>query len=154
MKVFEGRLSADGKRFGIVASRFNDFLTKSLLEGAVDCLVRHGANEKDIDVVWVPGSFEIGFMARKMVNSGRYSALICLGVVLRGATPHFEYVAGQVTRILGQINGEGLVPVTSGIIIADSIEQATERAGTKMGNKGWQAALSAIEMANVNEIFK
>ncbi len=154
MKVFEGRLSADGKRFGIVASRFNDFLTKSLLEGAVDCLVRHGANEKDIDVVWVPGSFEIGFMARKMVNSGRYSALICLGVVLRGATPHFEYVAGQVTRILGQINGEGLVPVTSGIIVADSIEQATERAGTKMGNKGWQAALSAIEMANVNEIFK
>lgn len=154
MNSFEGKLVAEGKRFGIVVSRFNEFFTKNLLEGAIDCLIRHGASEKDIDVVWVPGSFEIGFAARKMAKSGKYNALICLGVILRGATPHFEYVAGQVTRILGQINGEGNVPVAYGIIIADSIEQATERTGTKMGNKGWAAALSAIEMANVNEILK
>ncbi|MCM8764982.1 MAG: 6,7-dimethyl-8-ribityllumazine synthase [Candidatus Omnitrophica bacterium] len=151
MKVFEGKLSAEGKIFGIVVSRFNEFLTRNLLQGAIDCLTRHGASDKDIDVVWVPGAFEIGFAARKMAASGRYNALICLGVVIRGATMHFEYVAGQVTRTLGQINSEGIVPVTSGIIIADSIEQATERAGTKMGNKGWSAALSAIEMADVNE---
>ncbi|MCM8788774.1 MAG: 6,7-dimethyl-8-ribityllumazine synthase, partial [Candidatus Omnitrophica bacterium] len=123
----------------------------NLLHGALDCLTRHGASDKDIDIVWVPGAFEIGFAARKLAASGRYSALICLGVIIRGATMHFEYVAGQVTRILGQINSEGIVPVSYGIIIADSIEQATERAGTKMGNKGWSAALSAIEMANVNE---
>lgn len=154
MNVFEGKLIAEGKRFGIVVSRFNEFLTRNLLEGAIDCLIRHGAVTENIDVVWVPGSFEIGFAARKMANSGKYHALICLGVILRGATPHFEYVAGQVTRILGQINSEGLVPVTYGIIIADSLEQATERSGTKMGNKGWTAALSAIEMANVNEKLK
>ncbi|MCM8815702.1 MAG: 6,7-dimethyl-8-ribityllumazine synthase [Candidatus Omnitrophica bacterium] len=154
MRVFEGSLSAEGKVFGIVVSRFNEFLTKNLLQGAIDCLTRHGAMEKDIDVVWVPGAFEIGFVARKMASSGRYSALICLGVIIRGATVHFEYVAGQVTRTLGQINSEGIVPVTYGIIIADSLEQATERAGTKMGNKGWNAALSAIEMASVNEKLK
>ncbi|MCM8821497.1 MAG: 6,7-dimethyl-8-ribityllumazine synthase [Candidatus Omnitrophica bacterium] len=154
MKVFEGNLSAEGKIFGIVVSRFNEFLTRNLLQGAIDCLTRHGASDKDIDVVWVPGAFEIGFAARKMAASGRYNALICLGVVIRGATMHFEYVAGQVTRTLGQINSEGIVPITSGIIIADSIEQATERAGTKMGNKGWSAALSAIEMADVNEKLK
>ncbi|MCX7705030.1 MAG: 6,7-dimethyl-8-ribityllumazine synthase [bacterium] len=154
MNILEGKLVAEGKRFGIVVSRFNEFLTKNLLDGAVDCLIRHGAVSQNIDVVWVPGSFEIGFVARKMANSGKYHALICLGVILRGATPHFEYVAGQVTRILGQINSEGVVPVTYGIIIADSIEQATERAGTKMGNKGWAAALSAIEMSNINESLK
>ncbi len=154
MKIFEGNLSAADKRFGIVISRFNEFLTKNLLEGAIDCLRRHGAKEEDIDIAWVPGAFEIGFAARKMAAMKKYSAIICLGVILRGATPHFEYVAGQVTRILGQINSEGLVPVVSGIIIADNIEQATERAGTKMGNKGWSAALSAIEMANINQILK
>lgn len=154
MNVFEGKLIAEGKRFGIVVSRFNEFLSKNLLDGALDCLIRHGAVSENIDVVWVPGSFEIGFVARKLANSRKYHALICLGVILRGATPHFEYVAGQVTRILGQINGEGVVPVTYGIIIADSIEQATERAGTKMGNKGWTSALSAIEMANINENLK
>ncbi|MCM8805835.1 MAG: 6,7-dimethyl-8-ribityllumazine synthase [Candidatus Omnitrophica bacterium] len=154
MKIFEGNLSAEGKRFGIVVSRFNEFLTKNLLEGALDCLKRHGAVEENIDVVWVPGSFEIGFAARKMASLKRYNAIICLGVIVRGATAHFEYVAGQVTRILGQINGEGVVPVTYGIIIADSLEQATERVGTKMGNKGWNAALSAIEMANVSEQLK
>ncbi len=154
MKIFEGNLSAADKRFGIVISRFNEFLTKNLLDGAIDCLRRHGAKEEDIDIAWVPGAFEIGFAARKMAAMKKYSAIICLGVILRGATPHFEYVAGQVTRILGQINSEGLVPVVSGIIIADNIEQATERAGTKMGNKGWSAALSAIEMANINQILK
>ncbi|MCM8758925.1 MAG: 6,7-dimethyl-8-ribityllumazine synthase [Candidatus Omnitrophica bacterium] len=154
MNVIEGKLVAEGKRFGIVVSRFNEFLTKNLLDGAIDCLLRHGAASENIDVVWVPGSFEIGFAARKLANSGKYNALICLGVILRGATPHFEYVAGQVTRILGQINSEGRVPVAYGIIIADTIEQATERAGTKMGNKGWTAALSAIEMANINENLK
>ncbi|HON05517.1 MAG TPA: 6,7-dimethyl-8-ribityllumazine synthase [Candidatus Ratteibacteria bacterium] len=154
MKIFEGNLSAEGKRFGIVASRFNEFLTKNLLDGAIDCLRRHGTKDQDIDVVWVPGSFEIGFAARKMSTMKKYDAIICLGVILRGATPHFEYVAGQVTRLLGQINSEGIVPVVYGIIIADNIEQATERAGTKMGNKGWSAALSAIEMANINQILK
>ncbi|OQB74642.1 MAG: 6,7-dimethyl-8-ribityllumazine synthase [candidate division TA06 bacterium ADurb.Bin131] len=154
MKIFEGNLSAEGKRFGIVASRFNEFLTKNLLDGAIDCLKRHGTRDQDIDVVWVPGSFEIGFAARKMSTMKKYDAIICLGVILRGATPHFEYVAGQVTRLLGQINSEGIVPVVYGIIIADNIEQATERAGTKMGNKGWSAALSAIEMANINQILK
>jgi len=154
MKIFEGNLSAEGKRFGIVASRFNEFLTKNLLDGAIDCLKRHGTRDQDIDVVWVPGSFEIGFAARKMSTMKKYDAIICLGVILRGATPHFEYVAGQVTRLLGQINSEGIVPAAYGIIIADNIEQATERAGTKMGNKGWSAALSAIEMANINQILK
>ena len=154
MKIFEGNLSAEGKRFGIVASRFNEFLTKNLLDGAIDCLKRHGTKDQDIDVIWVPGSFEIGFAARKMSTMKKYDAIICLGVILRGATPHFEYVAGQVTRLLGQINSEGIVPVVYGIIIADNIEQATERAGTKMGNKGWSAALSAIEMANINQILK
>jgi len=154
MKIFEGNLSAEGKRFGIVVSRFNEFLTKNLLEGALDCLKRHGAAEENIDIVWVPGSFEIGFAARKMASLKKYHAIICLGVIIRGATPHFEYVAGQVTRILGQINGEGVVPVTYGIIIADNLEQATERVGTKMGNKGWNAALSAIEMANISENLK
>lgn len=154
MKIYQGSLLAADKKFGIAVSRFNEFLTKNLLEGAIDCLKRHGAEEEDIDVVWVPGSFEIGFAARKMAAMKKYSAIICLGVILRGATPHFEYVAGQITRILGQINSEGIVPVTYGIIIADNIEQATERAGTKMGNKGWSAALSAIEMANINQTLK
>jgi len=154
MKIFEGNLSAVDKKFGIVASRFNEFLTKNLLNGAIDCLKRHGTEENNIEVVWVPGSFEIGFAAKKMAEMKRYNAIICLGVVLQGATPHFEYIAGQVTRMLGQINSEGIIPVVYGIIIAESIEQAVERVGTKMGNKGWSAALSAIEMANINQILK
>ncbi len=154
MNVIEGKLSAEGKRFGIVVSRFNEFLTKNLLDGAMDCLIRHGASEEKIDVVWVPGSFEICFAAKKMISSGKYDAIICLGIVLRGATPHFEYIAGQVTRALGQLNADAVIPVSFGIIIADTIEQATERSGTKMGNKGWNAALTAIEMSNLNNKLK
>jgi 6,7-dimethyl-8-ribityllumazine synthase len=149
MKIFEGNLSAEGKKFGIVVSRFNDFLTKSLLDGAIDCLKRHGGTEEQIDVAWVPGAFEITFAARRMFQSGKYDGLICLAVIVRGSTPHFDYLAGQVTRALGQLNAEGKLPVSYGIVTAESIEQAIERAGTKMGNKGWQAAVTAIEMAQL-----
>jgi len=149
MNVKEGMLDARGKKFGIVVSRFNDFITRRLLEGAVDCLLRHRAEEKDIDVVWVPGAVEIVYGAARMVETGNYDAVICLGTIIRGATPHFEYVASQVTRAVAHLNLSQKTPVTFGIITADTIEQATERAGTKQGNKGWNAALSAIEMAQV-----
>ena len=153
MKVHEGNLSAEGKKFAIVAGRFHEFLTKNLLDGAVDCIKRHGGSEENIEVTWVPGALEIPFAARKMASK-KFDAIICIAVVVRGATPHSEYVAGQVTRSIGQINAEGVVPLTSGVIIADTIEHAIERSGTKMGNKGWQAALSAIEMANLNTVLR
>ncbi|HOL66596.1 MAG TPA: 6,7-dimethyl-8-ribityllumazine synthase [bacterium] len=149
MKVKEGMLDAKGKKFGIVVSRFNDFITGRLLEGALDCLRRHQAEDDNVEIVWVPGTVEIVYAAARMVESGRYDALICLGAVIRGATPHFEYVASQVTRAVAQLNLGQKTPVTFGIITADTLEQATERAGAKQGNKGWQAALSAIEMAQV-----
>jgi 6,7-dimethyl-8-ribityllumazine synthase len=149
MKVIEGKLQARDLKFGIVLSRFNDFITSRLLDGAVDGLVRHGAIEKDIEVVRVPGSFEIPMVAKKMAASGKYDALICLGTVIRGATPHFDYVAAEVSKGIASASLETGVPIAFGVITSDTIEQAVERAGSKSGNKGWDAAMTAIEMAQV-----
>ncbi len=148
-KTFEGRLLAEGLKFGIVVSRFNEFITGRLLEGARDALVRHGADDANISVAWVPGTFEIPIVAQKMAQSGRYDAVICLGALIRGATPHFDYLAAEVTKGIAQIGLQSGVPCVYGVITTDSIEQAIERAGTKAGNKGFDAAETAIEMANV-----
>lgn len=148
-RMIEGQLNAEGKKFGIVVSRFNEMISKSLLSGAFDCLARHGANEDEIAVVFVPGSFEIPMIAKKMAESKKYDAVICLGAVIRGATPHFDYVAAEVSKGIASVSMDSGVPVIFGIITSDSIEQAFERAGTKSGNKGWDAALSAIEMADL-----
>ncbi len=148
-RVLEGYLQAQNLRFGIVVSRFNDFITARLLEGAMDSLLRHGADEGSIDLVRVPGSFEIPLVSRKLAESGRYDAVICLGAVIRGATPHFEYVAAEVSKGVAAVTLDTGVPVIFGVLTTDTIEQAVERAGTKSGNKGWGAALSAIEMANL-----
>ncbi|MCX7913613.1 MAG: 6,7-dimethyl-8-ribityllumazine synthase [Thermodesulfovibrionales bacterium] len=136
-------------KFGIVVSRFNDFITSKLLDGAIDALIRHGADDYNIDIVRVPGSFEIPLIAKKLAMKGSYDAIICLGTIIRGATPHFEYVASEVSKGIAMTSLETGVPVAFGIITADSIEQAIERAGSKAGNKGWDAAISAIEMAQV-----
>jgi 6,7-dimethyl-8-ribityllumazine synthase len=149
MKIIQGELQAKGLKFAIVQSRFNDFITGKLLEGAVDALLRHGAKEEDIDVVKVPGSFEIPLAAKRLAQKGLYSAVICLGTVIRGATPHFEYVAAEVSKGVAHVSLETGVPVAFGVITSDTIEQAVERAGTKSGNKGWDAAMTAIEMAQV-----
>jgi 6,7-dimethyl-8-ribityllumazine synthase len=149
MKVIEGELQAEGLKFGIIVSRFNDFITSKLLDGALDALRRHGAGEKDIEVVKVPGSFEIPMVARKLASKGTYHALICLGTVIRGATPHFEYVSAEVSKGIASASMETGIPIAFGIITSDTIEQAVERAGTKSGNKGWDAAITAIEMAQV-----
>lgn len=148
-RMIEGQLNAEGKKFGIVVSRFNEMISKSLLSGAFDCLARHGANEDEITVAFVPGSFEIPMTAKKMAASKKYDAVICLGAVIRGATPHFDYVAAEVSKGIASVSMDSGVPVIFGIITSDSIEQAFERAGTKSGNKGWDAALSAIEMADL-----
>jgi 6,7-dimethyl-8-ribityllumazine synthase len=148
-RASEGQLRGEGFRFGIVVSRFNGFITERLLEGAVDGLVRHGVRDEDIDVWRVPGSFEIPVVTKRLATLNRYHAIICLGAVIRGATPHFDYVAGQVSSGVAAIALETGVPCVFGILTTDTIEQAVERAGTKMGNKGWEAALSAVEMANV-----
>lgn len=153
-KVYEGKLIGTGLKFGIVVSRFNVFITSKLLEGALDALRRHGVNEDDIEIFWVPGSFEIPPTAKKLARSGRYDAIICLGAIIRGATPHFEYVCSQTTRGIAQVAMETGVPTIYGIITADTIEQAIERAGTKMGNKGADAAVAAIEMANLYREIK
>ena len=148
-KVYEGSLSAVGKRFGIVLARFNAFITKELLEGAQDCLKRHGGDPDTVDVAWVPGSFEIPLMAQKMAESGRYDAIICLGAVIRGSTSHYDYVCNEVSKGVAVVGRETGVPTMFGILTTDTIEQAIERAGTKAGNQGWSAALGAIEMANL-----
>ena len=145
----EGNLSAEGRSFGIVASRFNDFVVKALLEGAIEAIRRHGGDAGDVDLVWVPGSYEIPVVARELALSGRYDALICLGAVIRGATAHFDYVAGGAAGGISNVALETGVPVIFGVITTESIEQAIERAGTKMGNKGFEAAVSAIEMADL-----
>jgi 6,7-dimethyl-8-ribityllumazine synthase len=152
-KVLEGHLIAKGKRFGIVVSRFNSFLTQSLLDGAIDTLKRHGAGENDIEVAWVPGSFEIPYAAKKMAKDKKFNAVICLGVVIRGGTPHFEYIANEVAKGIASISLETGVPTIFGIITSDTLEQAIERSGTKQGNRGESAALSAIEMANLFEVL-
>lgn len=149
MKIYEGELQAKGLKFGIVMSRFNDFITSKLLDGAMDALLRHGAKEDDIDIVKVPGSFEIPMVAKKMALKGTYNAIICLGTVIRGATPHFEYIAAEVSKGIASASMETGVPIAFGIITCDTIEQAVERAGTKSGNKGWDAAITAIEMAQL-----
>ncbi len=149
MKTYEGELQAKGLRFGIVVSRFNDFITNKLLAGAVDMLLRHGAVEKDIEVVKVPGSFEIPLAAKKLAEKKSYDAVICLGTVIRGATPHFDYVAAEVSKGIASVSLETGVPIAFGVITSDTIEQAVERAGTKSGNKGADAAMTAIEMAQL-----
>lgn len=149
MKEIQGYLDAKDKKFGIIVSRFNEFISKRLLEGAIDCLKRHNADEENIEIVWVPGAVEMVYALGKMVENEKYDAIICLGAIIRGDTPHFEYVSSQITRGISQANYSGKTPVTFGIITADSTDQAIERAGTKAGNKGWQAALSAIEMSNL-----
>lgn len=151
-KILEADLLAEGKKFAVVVSRFNDFITDRLLGGALDALKRSGARDEDIEVVKVPGSFEIPLIAKKMAGSGRYNAVICLGAVIRGATPHFEYVSAEVSKGIAMVSLESGVPVIFGIVTTDTIEQAIERAGTKFGNKGWSAAITAVEMANLIEV--
>ena len=148
-RQFEGKLLGKGLKFGLVVSRFNEFITRKLLEGAQDALVRHGVSEADIEVAWVPGSFEIPLVAKKLAETKRYDAVICLGAVIRGGTPHFEYVASEVTKGIAKVGLETGLPVIYGVITADTLEQAIERAGTKEGNKGFEAAVNAIEMANL-----
>lgn len=151
-RVLEAKLLAEGKRFALIASRFNDFITDRLVSGALDALVRSGARDEDIDLVKVPGAFEIPLVARKLATSTRYHAVVCLGAVIRGATPHFDYVSAEVSKGVAHVGLETGIPVIFGIITADTIEQAIERAGTKAGNKGWSAAMAAVEMANLMEV--
>ncbi len=153
-KFVEGKLNAQGLKFGIVVSRFNDFINEHLLSGALDVLTRHGASDGDIDVIRVPGAFEIPQAARKMALSKKYDAVVCLGAVIRGSTPHFDYIAAEVSKGVAMIGLESEIPVTFGVLTTDNIEQAIERAGSKAGNKGWDAALSAIEMANLYREMK
>ena len=148
-KPLEGMLLGKGLKFGLVVSRFNEFITKKLVEGAEDALVRHGVSQENIDVAWVPGSFEIPLVAKKLAQTKRYDAVICLGAVIRGGTPHFEYVAAEVTKGIAAVGLETGLPVVYGVITADTLEQAIERAGTKEGNEGFKAATNAIEMANL-----
>ncbi|AEH45733.1 6,7-dimethyl-8-ribityllumazine synthase [Thermodesulfatator indicus DSM 15286] len=149
LKTIEGEFKGEGLRFGIIAGRFNSLITKKLLEGALDALKRHGVSDSNIEVVWVPGSFEIPLVAKKMAQSERYDALICLGTIIRGATPHFDYVAAEASKGIAQVMLEMNVPIAFGILTTDNIEQAIERAGTKAGNKGFDAAMVALEMANL-----
>ena len=148
-KIIQGELSGKGLKVGIVAARFNDFITSRLLEGALDGLQRHGVAEADIEIVRVPGAYEIPLVAKKLALAKKYNAIICLGAVIRGATPHFEYISAEVSKGVAAASLETGLPVIFGVLTTDTIEQAVERAGTKSGNKGWDAALSAIEMANV-----
>jgi 6,7-dimethyl-8-ribityllumazine synthase len=147
--VIQGHFNAQGKKFAIVVSRFNELISGKLLEGALDCLERHECAAKDITTVWVPGSFEVPLVAKKLAQSKKYEAVICLGAVIRGATAHFDYVAGEVAKGIAQVGLETGVPVIFGVITSDTIEQALERAGTKAGNRGWNAALSALEMSDL-----
>lgn len=150
-KYIEGHLNAAGIKFGIIVARFNDFITEKLLSGALDALLRSGGNDDDITVVRVPGAFEIPMAAKKAADSGKFDAVICLGAVIRGSTPHFDYVASEVSKGVANVSLETGVPLAFGVITSDTIEQAIERAGTKAGNKGWEAAVTAIEMVNVSK---
>ncbi len=150
----EGNLIAEGKRFGLVVGRFNDFITDRLVGGALDALIRSGARDEDIEVARVPGAFEIPLLARKMVDKGRYHAVICLGAVIRGSTPHFDYVCAEASKGIAKVSLDSGIPVIFGILTTDTIEQAVERAGTKAGNKGWSAAMAAVEMANLIEVVE
>jgi 6,7-dimethyl-8-ribityllumazine synthase len=148
-QVYEGFLKGEGLRFGLVVSRFNEFIGTRLLAGARDCLTRHGVAESDVDVAWVPGAMEIPLIAQRLAASKKYDAVICLGAVIRGSTPHFDYVAGEVAKGVARVQLDTGIPVIFGVLTTESIEQAVERAGTKSGNKGWDAAASAVEMANL-----
>ncbi|WMJ79926.1 6,7-dimethyl-8-ribityllumazine synthase [Clostridium sp. MB40-C1] len=149
MRVYEGKLVGEGLKFGIIAARFNEFIGSKLIDGALDALKRHGVKEEDIELTWVPGAFEIPLVAKKMAKSNKYDAVICLGAVIRGATPHFDYVSNEVSKGVAHVSLETEVPVIFGVLTTDTIEQAIERAGTKAGNKGYDCAVSAIEMANI-----
>ena len=149
MKKIQGKLDATGKKFGLVVSRFNEFITGKLVDGAMDMLTRHGAEEKDIATAWVPGAFEIPAVALKMASSGKYDAVICLGCVIKGDTPHFDYIAAEVSKGVAQVGMNAKVPVVYGVLTTESIEQAVERAGTKSGNRGADAANTAIELVNL-----
>lgn len=149
MKTLEGQLKADNLKFGIVVGRFNEFISSKLLSGSIDCLVRHGADNDDITVAWVPGAFEIPLVAKKMAATGKYDAIICLGAVIRGATPHFDYVCAEVSKGIASVSLQYETPVSFGVLTTENIEQAVERAGTKAGNKGVDAAMAAIEMADL-----
>jgi len=153
MKTVKGNLIGKGKRFALIVSRFNEFISQRLLEGAVDCLLRHGVAENDITAYWTPGSFEIPGLARRLLK-GQIDGVICLGTIIRGETPHFDYIAGEVTKGIATLNMEGGAPVVYGIITADTTDQAIERAGTKMGNKGWDAALTGLELADLYSQLK
>lgn len=154
MKVFEGKLVSKNQRFGIVVGRFNEFINSKLLSGAIDALKRHGVSEENIDIAWVPGAFEIPLIAKKMAKTEKYNAVICLGAVIRGATPHFDYVSNEVTKGVASVSLDLEIPVIFGVLTTDTIEQAIERAGTKAGNKGYEAAMTAIEMSNLlTEIY-
>lgn len=149
IKTFEGKLIGQGLKFGIVVGRFNEFITNKLLSGCLDALTRHGVSESEIETAWVPGGFEIPMVAQRLAQTGRYDAVICLGTIIRGGTPHFEYVSSEVAKGIAQVSLKTGIPTIFGIITSDTIEQAIERAGTKAGNKGWDAAVTALEMANL-----
>jgi 6,7-dimethyl-8-ribityllumazine synthase len=149
MKMYEGKLIAEGLKFGIVVARFNEFIGSKLLSGALDAIKRHGGVEENIEIAWVPGAFEIPLVAKKMAKSGKYDAVICLGAVIRGATPHFDYVSNEVSKGIALVGLETEVPTVFGVLTTDTIEQAIERAGTKAGNNGFDVAVTAIEMANL-----
>lgn len=149
MKTFEGKLIAEGLKFAIVIGRFNEFISSKLLSGAIDGLNRHGAKEDEIEIIWVPGAFEIPLVAKKLAKSNKYDAIICIGAVIRGSTPHFEYVSNEVAKGIANVSLSTEIPIIFGVLTTDNIEQAIERAGTKNGNKGYDAAITAIEMANL-----
>ena len=155
VRKFEGKFDARGEKIAIVGSRFNDFFTSELMEGALDCLRRHGVTEDQIDTAWVPGGFEIPFAAKQFVATGRYAAVICVGCIIQGDTPHFGFVAGEVTKGIAQVSLDSNIPVVYGIVTAETLDQAIERSGTKAGNKGFDAAMTALEMidlcANISE---
>jgi 6,7-dimethyl-8-ribityllumazine synthase len=148
-KVHEGQLNARGKRFAIVVSRFNDLVTTRLLDGALDCLQRHGAEEDDIEVAWVPGAFELPIVAQKLAKTGRFDVVTCLGCIVRSDTPHFDYVAGESSKGIARVGLDTGVPITFGVITADTVDQAVQRAGVKAGNRGWDAGMNAVEMASL-----
>lgn len=148
-KLYEGQLIAREFKFGIVVGRFNEFISSKLLGGCLDAIKRHDGQDANIEIAWVPGAFEVPLVAQKMARTGRYDAIICLGAVIRGATPHFEFVSGEVTKGIAKVSLDSGIPVIFGIVTTDTLEQAIERAGTKAGNKGWDAAVSAIEMADL-----
>ena len=153
VKTIEGNLVADGLKFGVVVGRFNEFIGGKLLEGAIDGLVRHGVKQDHIEVVWVPGAFEIPLIAQKMASSNKYDAILCLGAVIRGSTPHFDYVSNEMSKGIGKVGLDSGLPIIFGVLTTDTIEQAIERAGTKSGNKGFDAAITAIEMANLVKLL-